>query len=116
MQIKFYRFANFSKLRRFYVGFAFIVAIHFITVCELNSLFATKEINSAFRNILFVTSEYPLLSAFLIVCWGLVRLVVILLSKSADCFNCLYFRELVRNHLQMITTIQSDINVRTSSV
>jgi hypothetical protein len=51
------------------------------TVRELRSLFTMKEGSQAFRSILIIISENSVLSTFVIVWWGLVRLA----TATTDC-------------------------------
>jgi hypothetical protein len=56
------------------------------------------------RSVFIVSSEYSFLSTFLIVCWGLVRLVTVAVARV---FSCVYFHQLLApNPLQTITVIQ----------
>jgi hypothetical protein len=63
------------------------------------------------KHVSIVTSEYSFEYTFLIVWWGLVRVVTVTNSGVCSlCYNYLHFHELLAgNSLQRITTVQSDI-------
>jgi hypothetical protein len=96
-----------------------VKTIYFHVICQLSSLSSIKVQILPF--VTFFNRHFSVdhfLSTFLIVRWGLVRLITATAVRVCYlCFNCLYFVKLLtRSFLQMTRIIQSDIKVKELSL